>query len=95
MPEHALLEITVEPGQHDQVLEAVSSFVDTVRDRETRTRTVEAFAIEGTRTVLVHLVFEDALAARDHREAKHTRAFTDEIADVAEAIDVHELAIIG
>lgn len=91
MAVHALLEATAEPGQLDAVRSATERFVEAVQEREAQAKRIEAFTLEGTRTVLVHLVFEDPLAARDHRSAKHTRTFTDTLDDACEAVDLHEL----
>lgn len=91
MTVHGLVEATAEPGQLDTLREAVRTFVSDVQEREAKARRVEAFTIEGTRTVLVHLVFQDALATEEHRRDDHTERFTEEIEDVTESLDLHEL----
>lgn len=91
MPVHALLEATAKPGRLDAVQAAARRFVDAVRRREPHADRVEAFTLEGTRTLVVHLVFADALAAEDHRSAKHTREFTEHLDEACEAVDLHAL----
>lgn len=92
MPVHALVEATAAPGRLDDLLDAARGFLDAVRERERKCSRVEACRIEGARTLLVHLVFEDALAAENHRSRDHTETFTDALDAACEEVDVHELA---
>lgn len=91
MPTHALVEATAEPGRIEEVEDAARDFVEAVRAREAGARRADALRLTGTRTVVVHLVFEDSLAAEDHRSAKHTRRFTERVDAACEAFDVHDV----
>lgn len=91
MPVHALVEATAEPGRLEETLDAARAFLETVRKREAECSRAEAYRIEGARTLLVHLVFDDALAAEEHRSREHTRSFTETLDDACEDVDLHEL----
>lgn len=91
MPVHALVEATAQPGRLDEVLDAARTFLDAVRQREAKCSSVDAYRLEGARTLLVHLVFEDALAAEEHRSREHTRSFTETLDEACEDVDLHEL----
>lgn len=91
MTVHALVEATAAPGRLEETAEAARAFVDAVRQREAHAERAEVYTIDGTRTLIVHLVFEDALAAEDHRSAKHTQAFTETLDEACQAVDLHEL----
>lgn len=91
MPVHGLIEVTAQAGQLEAIHEATLTFLEDVRGKEPNTDRAEAFTIEGTRTVLIHLVFADALAAEDHRAKPHTERFTREIEDLTKELHVHEL----
>lgn len=92
MPAHVLLEYTVVPDRLDEVQAAAQRFVDDSTAKEDHLRRHQAYRIEGTRTFVHVLVFEDELAVRDHRNADHTRAFTEAVADHLESgPDIREL----
>lgn len=92
MPAHVLLEYTVVPDRLDEVQAAAQRFVADSRAGEDHLDRHEAYRIEGTRTFVHVLVFEDELAARDHRDAEHTRAFTEAVAENLESgPDIREL----
>lgn len=95
MTVHALLEATAEPGRLDEVHQAAQAFVGHVRDREAHAERAEAYTIDGTRTLIVLLVFEDALAAEDHRSSKHTVAFTETLDEACEDVDLRELTRVA
>lgn len=77
MAQHVLLEYTVLAERLDQVQEAARGFLETSRKREGRLRRHQAYRIEGTRTFVHVLAFEDGLAAREHRSREHTESFTE------------------
>ncbi len=87
----ALVEVTAQPGQLGEIREAARTFLDEAQETEARLEQAEAYVIEGKRTLLVHLVFEDALAAQEHRSKTHTVRFTEEIEEACETLDVHQL----
>jgi quinol monooxygenase YgiN len=89
---HAMLEYTARPGTLDELREAAREFVDTSLERESGLSRHEAHVVGTSRQVVHVMTFEDGLAARDHREAKHTRSFTEHLEELAEDdLAVHEL----
>lgn len=92
MPVHALVEATAEPGRLGEIVDAARTFLERVQEREAHAERAEAYTIDGTRTLIVHLVFEDALAAEEHRTAKQTTAFTETLDEACQTVDLHELS---
>lgn len=96
MTVRVLVEYTAREGRLDPVREAARRFAETSLDREPGLVRHEAYRIEGTRTFVHVLAFEDGLAARDHRNARHTREFTSAIADEIEGgLDARELEAVA
>ncbi len=91
MTVHSLLEVTAKQGQLDAIKKATQGFIHDIQQREEKTRSVQAFTLQGTRSVLIQLTFNDQLAAHDHRQAPHTGRFTEQIQPHAEHVDLHEL----
>lgn len=89
---HVMLEYTAKPERFDELREAAREFVDTTLEREPQLSRHEAHVVETSRQFVHLLTFDDALAAREHRQAKHTREFTERFEDAFEgAPSVHEL----
>jgi quinol monooxygenase YgiN len=91
MPVHALVEATARQGRFDELADAARDLVRAVREREATARRADALHLTRTRTVLVHLVFEDALAAEEHRTHTHTEAFAEAADELCEGFDVHDV----
>lgn len=92
MAEQVLLEYAAKPDHVEDIAREAERFVEVSLDREAHLARHEAYRIEATRTFVHLLTFEDGLAARDHRTAKHTERFTEAIQEGIEGdLDVREL----
>lgn len=92
MSVRVLLEYTAKAKRVADVEAAAESLVEASRAREAELSRHEAYRIEGTRTFVHVLEFEDGLAARDHRNSDHVREFTEAVEGALEGdMDVREL----
>lgn len=91
MTVHVLVEVTAKPDRVEEIQEATQAFLSEIKSRERHARSVKAFRLQGSCTVILHLRFKDQLAAHDHRNAAHTRRFTGRIEPHAAHVAIHEL----
>lgn len=95
MTVHILVEVTANEGSLEELEAATRTFLDDVQANEEHARSAQAFTLKGSRSILVHLGFDDELAAHDHRHTAHTTRFTERIQPLTEAVDIHELEPLG
>lgn len=96
MAAHLLVEYTAHEDHVEDVQAAAQTFVEESLDVEPHLTRHEAHRIEGTRTFVHVLVFEDSLALREHRSREHTERFTEDLEALLEGdLDVRRLVQLG
>lgn len=92
MAAHLLVEYTARDDAVDEVQQAARAFHEATLENEPHLVRHDAHRIDGTRTFVHVLAFEDALALREHRGREHTETFTEAIAEGLEGdLDVRRL----
>jgi quinol monooxygenase YgiN len=74
----------IRPGTEPEVLEAVREFVSAVRDAEPCT-TYRAYQLDDRLSFVHYMVFPDAQAEEQHRQAAYTQRFVDRLYSCCEA----------